>query len=338
MVIDNLLLGKHLGRKKTKSLFQKLLKGDIDPAFAKQLLTLLQKKGECADELAGFVEAVRSIEKPIRYHHPNLVDGCGTGGDGKRTFNISTIASLVAASAGAKAAKHGNRSISSQCGSADLLEALGIKIDAPKNRMLKALKTTNFAYFHAPQYHSIFKSFQPIRACLAKKKIKTIFNFAGPLLNPARPKNQLIGVWRKDLLPVVSEAAKQLKLKRAMIVWNTAGYDELTTGQKTMIVELKNGKLKKQILSSRPFNLKPNSTSHLRGGAVKLNKKIALNIINGKDKSARLDTVVLNSAAILYVSGKTKNLAEGIRLSKKALLSGATARLVEKLKKVSHGS
>ena len=338
MILDRLIIGKNLTRTQSKLLFRKLLKSKIDPEFGGQLLTFLQKKGENSEELTGFINAVRSVEKPIRYSHAHLVDGCGTGGDAKHTFNISTLACLIASAAGAKVAKHGNRSVSSQCGSADLLEASGINIEAPKNKMLKSLKNCNFAYFHAPLYHPIFKSVQPIRTELAKKRIKTIFNLSGPLLNPLRPKHQLIGVWRKDLLDLIAQTAKKLKFKHVIVLWNTAGYDEITTGQATMILEVKNGKLKKHLFSIKNADLKKNSLSILKGGTVNKNKRIALRVLSGRDKSARFDVVILNAGMILYVCGKAKSLREGIALAKKAVLSGKALQVLSQISRLSHGA
>ena len=329
--VDVLLGGQDLNRSQSRSLFLSLLKHKFEPELAKQILVLLQRKGIHSDELTGFIEAVQSIEKPIAYKAKFLVDGCGTGGDGKHTFNISTLACLVAAASGASVAKHGNRSVSSLCGSADLLESLGIKIEAPRNRMLSALRNQNFGYFHAPLYHPIFQHIGGIRRQLAKKKIKTIFNLAGPFLNPLSPKRQLIGVWKKDLMPMMAKTAQNLKLKHVLIVWNTAGFDELTTNQPTLVTELRRGKLKTTFINPKKFGLKKSSDQNLSGGSVAKNRKIALDILSAKDRSARLDVVLLNAGAVLYVSGKTRNIEEGIRLARQAVYSHSALKLVNRL-------
>jgi anthranilate phosphoribosyltransferase len=269
------------------------------------------------------------------------VDGCGTGGDGTDTFNISTIASLVAAGAGAYVAKHGNRSISSQCGSADLLEALGVKIDAPLRWMLQALKNKNcrFGYFHAPIYHESFKAVQSVRLDLRKRyQLRTIFNLIGPLTNPLRPKKQLIGVFRKDLVKKMAEVLKQLNLRHAMVVHSQDGMDELTTTSKTDVAELKNKTIKYYSVSPNQFGLKTAEKKNLSGGTTKLNKRIALNILKGIDRTAKRDVVLLNAAAILYVFGKAKDLKDGIRLAQKSVDSGAAFKTLQNLIQISHGS
>lgn len=336
--MDVLLVGRNLNRLQSRILFLHLLKRQFEPELAKQLLVLLQKKGAHSNELTGLIEAVQSLEKPLANKARFLVDGCGTGGDGKNTFNISTLACLVAAASGAHVAKHGNRSVSSLCGSADLLESLGIKIDAPKSRMLSALQNEGFGYFHAPLYHPIFKQMGSIRRDLAKKKITTIFNLAGPFLNPLRPKRQLIGVWKKDLISVMAKTAQNLKLKHILIVWNTAGFDELTTNQPTIIAELRNGKLRTSSFHPQKFNLKKSKDRDLRGGSTTQNCRIALRILSAKDRSARLDVVLLNAGAVLYVSGKTRNIDEGIQLARQAVHSRSALKLMKRLVRMSHDS
>ncbi len=335
---DLLLTGKDLTRAQAKGLFRKFLKGSFDPETAKQVLVLLRKKGEHSNELSGLVDAVRSIEKPIRTNARFLVDGCGTGGDGKNTFNISTAACLVAAGAGAQVAKHGNKGISSRCGSSDLLEGLGVRIAVSPKRMLKAFKEANFGYFHAPLYHPVFKRAQPVRAELAKKRIRTVFNLAGPFLNPLRPQKQLIGVWNRNLLGMMAETARNLKLKHALIVWNEAGYDEFTTKDSTVVVELKGKKISSDKIVPTRFHLRPNTKHDLAGGNVKKNCAIVLRVLSGQDHSSKLDVVLLNAGAILYVSGKAKNIKEGIRLAQQSIFSESALRSLKRLVKISRDS
>jgi anthranilate phosphoribosyltransferase len=341
--IDKLLLNKNLNMQEARFLFGSLfLSKPLNESSAKLTLTLLGMKGESAEELTGLVQAVRNVEKPIPIGNASeLVDGCGTGGDRSGTFNVSTTASLVAAGAGACVSKHGNRSISSQCGSADLLEALGVKIDAPLKQMLKALKNKNcgFAYFHAPIYHQSFKAFQPIRLFLKKRyQMRTIFNLVGPLTNPLRPKGQVIGVFEKGLVSKMAKASQKLKLKRVLVVHSADGMDELTTSAKSYIAELKGGSIKQYSISPAQLGFRKGNQKALKGGGVNLNKQIALKILSGKDKSAKRDTVLLNAAAILYVSGKAKNLREGIRLSQKSIDSGNALKALKNLVRISHAS
>ena len=336
--MDLLLAGKDLSRSQSRNAFSYLLKNKFESEPAKQLLVLLQRKGEHSFELTGFIDAVRALEQPIRFRGHFLVDGCGTGGDGNHTFNISTLACLIAAASGAQVAKHGNRSVSSLCGSSDLLAALGVKINAPKARMLKALKETGFGYFHAPIYHPIFKYAQPIRRELAKKQIKTLFNLAGPFLNPLRPKRQLIGVWKKELVPIMAETAQNLNLKHIIIIWNRAGFDEMATALETVMMEVQNKRVKLKTLNPKQFRLSRNKTTDLNGGTIKQNRQIALDVLSGDDRSPKTDVVLLNAGSILYVSGKTKSISEGIRLAKQALYSQSALKLLNRLVKISHGS
>ena len=211
LVIDRLLLGKDLSVREMKDAFRYLFltkKSNLN--FGATVLLLLQKKGIHLNELYGLVKLVHELEPPLRLGKSlTLVDGCGTGGDNAHTFNISTLACLVASGAGASIAKHGNRSISSQCGSSDLMESLGVRIDASPKLMLHAIEKHGFGYFHAPLYHPIFKRIQPIRQSLGRKGIKTIFNLVGPLVNPLRPKRQVIGVFRKDYAAILDKQQKK---------------------------------------------------------------------------------------------------------------------------------
>ncbi|MBI3999984.1 MAG: anthranilate phosphoribosyltransferase [Candidatus Omnitrophica bacterium] len=324
----------------SQRLFQALFsKKKIDQELAKMILVLLKIKGEQAGELAGLVRVIRKLEKPIPHKSlPYLVDGCGTGGDGVSTFNISTIASIVAAGAGAHVAKHGNRSISSKCGSADLLEALGVKIDASPKRMLKALRECRIAYFHAPLYHPAFKTLQSLRGELAKKKIRTIFNLAGPLLNPLRPSRQVIGVFKKSLIPVMAEAAKKLNLIHVLIVWNYDGTDELTTTNKSLLAQLWKGRIKMTTILPKTYGFKTGNRTALKGGNPKLNREIASRILEGKDRGIRRDVILLNAAAILYASGRANSLKEGIKLAVRSIDSKAALHALQQLSKISHGT
>jgi len=234
----------------------------------------------------------------------------------------------VAAGAGARVAKHGNKSISSRCGSSDLMSTLGVNIDASKKSMLKALKRTGFGYFHAPNYHPIFRQIQSVRLELGKKGIRSIFNLTGPLVNPLRPERQLIGVFRKDLALVLADATKELGFKHALIVWNWDGYDELTTISKSILIEVSGRRLKVKLFSPAKFNLRRCRKKDLRGGSPEVNRQIASNILKGLDLGPRRDNVLLNAAAILYVSGRAKDLKSGIKLAKRSLDSGAGSKIV----------
>ncbi len=340
-IVDELLLGKDLTTSEAERVFNTLLsRKTLDERFAKTLLVLLRKKGEHSDELTGLVRAIRKLEKPItkpRYSY--LVDGCGTGGDGTNTFNISTIASIVAAGAGAQVAKHGNRSISSRSGSADLLEALGVNIVASRERMLKALKKCNLAYFHAPLYHHTFKVLQPVRRELTRKlKIRTIFNIVGPLVNPLRPNKQAIGIFQEELVPIVAETVKKLGFKHVLIFRSKDGMDELSTTAESSVIEVSKGKMKSFHISPKQLGFRLGKRKELSGGNPKRNRKIAIEILSGKKQGTKRDVVILNAAAILYTSGKAKNLKQGIELARQSIDSKSAQRALKQLARISHGT
>lgn len=337
--IDRLLLGKTLTTLEAEIAFRALFrKKKREELFGKLLLVLLQKKGEHPNELTGLIQTIRNAEKRLSGRSLDVVDGCGTGGDGKKSFNISTIACIIAAGAGAYVAKHGNRSLTSQCGSADLLESLGVKIEAPSHRMLTALRKGHLGYFHAPLYHPLFAQIQPIRKELAQRQIKTIFNLAGPLVNPLRPKRQVIGVYRKNYVPVIAQTLRNLGLKRVLVFWNTGGFDELTTAASSFAIELSGGKLKQKTLSPFSLGLKRSKQKDLKGGNDAFNRRIALRILSGKDRGPRLDNVLLNAAAILYISGRAKNLKDGIKIAKRSVKSGSALHSLKQLIRISHGT
>ena len=340
MCIDQLLIGRDLKIVEAESLFRTLFNSAARaPDFCKLILVLLQKKGEHANELAGLVRTIRKLEKPpVKHRLPNLVDGCGTGGDKKGTFNISTISCLIAAGTGVPIAKHGNRSISSRCGSSDLMQALGVNINASPRQMVKALTSCGFGYFHAPIYHPTFRRILPIRLALGRKKIMTIFNLTGQLVNPLRPSRQLVGAFRKAFAYVLAQAIRKIGIRKALIVWNRDGYDELTTTSNSSLLEVNQGKMKRRTFSPTSVGLQHTARKHLRGGNRKVNAAIARRILSGLDRGPRRDTVLLNAGAIVYVSGKAKNIRQGIDRARASLDSGAARLTLDRLITLSHDS
>lgn len=337
-IIDVLLTGKDLGVTQTRKAFEQLFKNKTaEPlGYAGQLLVLLQKKGESINEIFALAKLLREKEKKINIGETSIIDGCGTGGDQSNTFNISTLACLVASGAGAKIVKHGNRSISSKCGSSDLLEAFGVNLHAGVKKMSKSLKKAGFAYFHAPDYHPLFAQIQATRKAIGKKGAKTIFNLIGPLSNPARPKRQVIGLFRQDYVPVVAEVMKKLGFSHAIVFSSNRNMDEITPFAKTFVNEIKNKKIEAYFLDAT--TLKNDSMNNLKGGNTNRNKQIAKNILNGKDKTVRRDTVILNAAVILYVAGKAETIAEGIQKASQAINNGNAFRVLAQLARISHDS
>lgn len=296
------------------------------------LLLALAKKGETADEITGAARALRRYVRRVNVEKDVIVDTCGTGGDQKHTFNISTVSAFVAAGSGLTVAKHGNRSVSGSCGSADLLEALGVKIDVPVETIEKCINEIGIGFLFAPSLHPAFAHVQPVRR---KLKVRTIFNCLGPLINPAFPTHQLVGVYEDRLVPVLAEALKNLGLRSAMVVWGEGGFDEVTTTGPTHVSEMstqegKEPHIKKYIIEPEKMGLVRVELEDLRGGDVEANKQIALNVLKGMEGPHR-DVVVLNTGCLLYLAGQTHTIKEGMVLATETIDSGAAIKKLNKL-------
>jgi len=258
----------------------------------------------------------------------DVVDTCGTGGDGKGTFNISTAAALVAAAAGVPVAKHGNRSVSSRSGSADVLEALGVPLDLSPVQMGRALETLGIAFLFAPRLHPAMAEVAPIRRELA---IRTIFNVLGPITNPAAAERQVVGVFALELVEKIAAVLAQLGSKHAMVVHGFDGLDEITTTGPTHVCEVKMGELISYTLNPEDFGFKRVEPEELRGGDPATNAVLVEEVIGGQ-VGALTDITALNAGAALYVGGRAEDLADGVALAQQALLSGAASRKLEQLK------
>jgi anthranilate phosphoribosyltransferase len=250
-----------------------------------------------------------------------LVDTCGTGGDASGTFNISTATAFVVAGAGVRVAKHGNRSVTSKCGSADVMEALGVKIDLPPARLAACLKEVGLAFLFAPAMHSAMKYVQPARREL---RLRTVFNLLGPLTNPAHASAQVVGVYSVELVEKLAEALSMLGLRRAMVVHGLDGLDEITITGPTRVAEVREGKVKTYEVTPEEFGINRSSLDQISGGDATQNAAIILDILAGK-QSPRRDVVLLNSAAALVVAGRADHLAEALPLAAKSIDSGAAA-------------
>jgi anthranilate phosphoribosyltransferase len=293
-------------------------------------LTALARKGETADEIAGFARELRllAIEPPVddKTRSRQILDVCGTGGDRLNTFNISTTVALVAAAAGVPVAKHGNRAATSQAGSADVLEALGIKIDLTPERAAQSLREHDFAFFFAPHYHPVFKQIAPVRRLCGEHGQKTIFNYLGPLLNPARPALQLVGVPRPDLCLPLAGVLQSLGLRRGMVVCGSVpkGHlDELSTLGETTVAEFyqPHGLATSNLLPSN-FPIQPAKLADLAGGDREANAEIIRRLLRGLDQGPRRDATLLNAAAALFVAEKCRSLSDGWELAAEVIDSG----------------
>jgi len=319
---------------------------DVAPQIKAEFLTALARKGEIVSEIAAFARALRekSIAPPLdaETRARQMLDVCGTGGDRLNTFNISTTVALIAAAAGVTVAKHGNRAITSQAGSADVLEALGIRVDLEPEEAARGLREHQFAFFFAPKYHPAFKEIAPARKLCAERGQRTIFNFLGPLLNPARPSAQVIGVPRPELCQPIAQVLQLLGARRGMVVSGevlsagaVAHLDELSTLGDNCIAEFYQERgFSVSTLSPRDFPVQAAELADLTGGDRQANAEIVRQLLRGRDRGPKRDAVLLNSAAALFVAEKAKSLTEGWELAEELVDSGQALAKLEELARV----
>ncbi|MGA3181695.1 MAG: anthranilate phosphoribosyltransferase [Verrucomicrobiota bacterium] len=322
---------------------QALTNQNIPPQIKAQFLTALARKGETPAEIAAFARALRSLsiqpplDAPTRSRQ--ILDVCGTGGDRLNTFNISTTVAIIAAAAGVTVAKHGNRAITSQAGSADVLEALGVKIDLEPEQAAQALREHHFAFFFAPKYHPAFHAIAPARKLCAAHGQRTIFNFLGPLLNPAQPAVQLVGVPQPQLCGPIAQVLQLLGLRRAIVVSGAvpssgpdAHLDELSTLGDNCIAEFYQERgFSISTMSAREFPLQPASLADLAGGDKHANARIVRQLLRGEERGPKRDAILLNSAAALFVAEKARSLTEGWALAEELIDSGQALAKLEQL-------
>ena len=348
MTLDNLITdlaaGKHLSGEQAHAAVEQIVDENIPAALKADFLCHLALKGETVDEIAAFATALRekAVQPPLdpawRNTH-EILDVCGTGGDRLNTFNISTTVAIICAAAGVPVAKHGNRAITSQAGSADVLEALGIKINLPPAEAARSLRERNFAFFFAPSYHPTFKHIGPARKLCADRGQRTIFNFLGPLLNPARPGAQLVGVPRPELCEPLAHVLQSLGAHRGMVVTGKvqAGdglhyLDELSTlGQNTVAEFYQERGFSSSVLDPNHFPLQPAALSDLAGGNRDTNAEIVRRILRGDERGPKRDAVLLNAAAGLFVANHSRSLAEGWTLAAEIIDGGLAAKKLTEL-------
>lgn len=322
---------------------KELVSESVSVSDKADFLCALAKKGETTEEIAVFARELRAraIELPIdeATRACGILDVVGTGGDHLNTFNISTTVAIVAASAGVFVAKHGNRAITSKSGSADVLEALGIKTDLSPEMAARSLREHHFAFLFAPKYHPVFKHIAPARKLCAERGQRTIFNYLGPLLNPVRPDASLVGTPRPELCEPMARVLQMLGVRRAMVVCGsvvddqeTRHFDELSTLGETAIVEFyQEHGLSASTLTTRNFPIQQASLSDLKGGDPQASAAIIRCVLNGAERGPRREAVLLNAAAALFVSGKSKSMTEGWELAEQLIDSGASAAKLESL-------
>ncbi len=325
-IIDNLKKGQDLSFEESKTLFNELMEGKHKESSVIDILESLIKKGETKDELAGGIFVLREKATKVNTEH-NTIDTCGTGGDGQNSLNISTAAAIVLASMGVKVAKHGNKAVSSNCGSADVLEALKININLKPNEVEENIKKFNFAFMFAPNYHSAMKYVGPARKKMGKR---TIFNLIGPLSSPAQVKRQVIGVFEKKWMKPFAEALKENGVVHAYIVHSEDGMDEISPFEKTNIVELKEGNITQFLIDPKKLGINSTNKESLKGKNAKYNSEKIIEIYKGKNNEFS-QAVALNVAAGLIVSGKEKDFKIAFEKAVEHLISGNVFQHLKKI-------
>ena len=325
--IARLLDGHDLTREEAREAMNTIMSGQATPAQIGGFLVALRLKGETADEIAGCAEAMRAHVLAVRPKREDLVDTAGTGGDGGRTFNISTAAALVAAAAGAGVAKHGNRAVSSNSGSADVLEALGFNLELPADRIAESIDTLGFGFLFAPTHHPAMKHAAPVRKELAAR---TVFNVLGPLTNPAGARAQVVGVYSPDLVKTLAEVLASLGARRAFVVHGAGGIDELSPAGPNLVCEVVDGGVREREIDPLELGIERCAPEALRGGSPEENAAAIREVFAGGN-GGRRDAILLNAAGAIAAGGHAEDLREGLELARRTVASGAAAERLEAL-------
>lgn len=311
-----------------------IMDGEATQAQVAAFMVALKMKGETASEIYGCAAAMRARALAVKSNRSNLTDTCGTGGDGRGTFNISTAAALVAAGAGLAVAKHGNRSVSSKCGSADVLEALGVKLELSAEAMGRCLDEIGIAFLYAPVLHQAMKHAAGPRRELG---VRSVFNLLGPLTNPAGATRQVLGVYAPELVLPMAEVLAQLDVERALVVHGKDGSDELTLAGETLVCEVRDGQVFSYQFSPEDAGLQRASAQAVSGSDAQSNARLVLAVLQGQEGPYR-DVVLLNAAAALYVGGAAKDIHSGVVLARRAIDSGAALEKLNALRRFSGGN
>jgi anthranilate phosphoribosyltransferase len=330
--IDKVLNRYNLSKEEVRDLMKIIMSGRATDDEIAQYLLALNDKGPTVEEITGAVEIMRQFVISVKTKHKTVLDTCGTGGDHHGTFNISTVVALVVAGAGVAVAKHGNRSVSSKCGSADVLEALGVNLGLPEQKLGQCLDKIGIAFLFAQNLHPAMKNVAAVRKTLG---VKTIFNILGPLTNPAHATHQMMGVYSRDLVEPMAEVLRNLGSKRALVVHGKDGLDEITTIDTTFVSEFNGKDIVTYDIDPEEFGIGRAKPQDLKGEDVKSNVAILLDILNGQ-KGPKRDIVVVNAACALYTSGKVTSIADGMGLAQVAIDSGKALEKLEQLKEFSH--
>ncbi len=329
-LLDSLLNGDALTERQAYELMHTLAKGDLPAALAGALLAGLRAKGETADEIRGFATAMRELAI-----HPSIpagaptVDTVGTGGDGSGSLNLSTGTGLLAAACGSRVVKHGNRSVSSRSGSADVLECLGMPLPLHEKQAVDCLEATNFTFLFAPAYHPAMKAVMPIRGALS---VRTVFNVLGPLTNPAAPPFQLIGAYSKDAAKLMAEALSGMPLERAFVVHGEPGWDEATPAGDFWLYDVSPGSVTENTRSPEDYGLARCEPADLEGGDAEHNAKELVRVFTGDDKGAHRDALLMGTSLVLEVQGTAKDAKDGVAQAALAIDDGRAERFLTALR------
>ncbi len=328
--ISRLVNGDDLTELEMEKVMSLIMEGRITPAQIASFITALRIKGETVEEILGAAKAMRKKVLLLNIKHKNipLLDTCGTGGDAYNTFNISTTCAFIVSAAGVKVAKHGNRAVSSKCGSADVLEALGIKVDLAPDIVKKCIEVLNIGFIFAPIFHRAMKYVAGPRKEIG---IRTIFNILGPLTNPAKADIQLLGVFSVDLTEKIAYVLMKLGLKKAFVVCGLDGMDEISICAPTRISYFKGNSIETFEITPEQFGIKRVSPDEIRGGDPNNNAEIIKRVLSGKEKGPKRDIVLINSAAALLVAGRVDNLNEGIKKAEEIIDSGLAIKKLKEL-------
>ncbi|HEX5392568.1 MAG TPA: anthranilate phosphoribosyltransferase [Rhodocyclaceae bacterium] len=307
-------------------LMRLIMKGEVSPVMTAAILTGLRVKKETIGEISAAATVMRELCTRVEtLHNPHFVDVVGTGGDGAHSFNVSTTAAIIAAAAGATVAKHGNRSVSSKSGAADVLESLGVKIDLQAHQVARCLEACGMGFMYAPNHHPAMKNVAPVRKEMG---VRTIFNILGPLTNPAGAPNSLIGVFHEDLVGILVRVMQRLGAEHVMVVWGKDGMDEISLGAGTLVGELKNGQIREYEIHPEDFGFAMSASRNLRVANAKESRAMMLDVLDNKPGVA-LDIALLNAGAALYTANLVADIGAGIELAKKTVASGAAKAKLE---------
>jgi anthranilate phosphoribosyltransferase len=332
--IQQLLDGRGLARDGAREVMGEIMRGEASPAQIGGFLVALRAKGETVDEIAGCAEAMREHVVPVRPQREDLVDTAGTGGDGARTLNISTAAAIVAAAAGAGVAKHGNRAVSSASGSADVLEALGFRLELTPERIAASIDELGFGFMFAPLHHPAMKHAAPVRRELATR---TVFNVLGPLTNPAGARAQIVGVYAPELVRTMAEVLAQLGARRAFVVHGAHGIDELSPAGPNLVSEVVDGAVVARTIDPVELGIERCDPAELHGASPEENADAIRAVFEGGD-GGRRSAVLLNAAGAIAAGGRADDLREGLELAREAVDSGAAAQRLGELARFSHAA